>query len=247
MLATALLSVSALSAAALASPTCNACMVKCAGSRYRNDPYRARVTVYTPPKAPIHCISPVKLALAAMPVMSAAAVDNSLFRAAFDAKTDLPTIEAPAKPRFALIKFKHESCMYQAPFRVNVGDVVFVEADRGEHIGTIEQITTVVPKFNVPMKIIRHATAFDLEEVAARNEREGTTTTFVQKLAESFGLGIKVVDVEFQTDGNKMTVYFASKCFVDFRKLQRSLFRDFRCRIWLVNWNEIRQGQTQLL
>jgi len=34
-------------------------------------------------------------------------------------------------------------------------------------------------------------------------------------------------------------VFFASKCFVDFRKLQRSLFREFRCRIWLVNWAEV--------
>jgi len=275
MLATALLSVSALTSAL--SPSKNSCIVRCAGARYRNDPYKARVTVYTPPKASSVCISPVKRApLAALTEMAKSAADNSLFRAfqnensttafmaaalsntaAETAVTAAPVVaeaaataaafSSAAKPRFALIKFKHESCMYQAPFRVSVGDTVFVEADRGEHLGTVEQIASVVPKFNVPSKIIRHATAADHENLARQRLREENTTATVQKLAESFGLGIRIVDTEFQTDGNKLTVYFASKVFVDFRKLQRSLFRDYRCRIWLVNWNEVRHGQTQLL
>jgi len=210
-------------------------------------------------------------ALSQVAEMAKSAADNSLFRAfqhensttAFMAaavsNNAMAETEAPmeaaatnatsnyAKPRFALVKFKHESCMFQAPFRVTVGDCVFVEADRGEHVGTIEQITSVVPKFNVPSKIIRHATPADHEVLARQRIREDNTTQTVQKLAESFGLGIRVVDTEFQSDGNKLTVYFASKVFVDFRKLQRSLFRDYRCRIWLVNWNEVRHGQTQLL
>jgi cell fate regulator YaaT (PSP1 superfamily) len=70
--------------------------------------------------------------------------------------------------------------------------------------------------------------------------KEKRVTAQVQKLAESFGLGIRVNDTEFQMDGNKLTVFFSSRVFVDFRKLQRSLFREFRCRIWLVNWAEVR-------
>lgn len=279
MLATALLSVSALTAAL--SPSKNSCVVRCGGARYRNDPYKARVTVYTPPKASSVCISPVKKAplsaLSHVAEMVKSAADNSLFRAfqnensassfmaaalsnaAIPQAATAAPIEAAAttnagsaasgavKSRFALIRFKHESCMYQAPFRVSVGDVVFVEADRGEHLGTVEQITSVTPKFNVPSKIIRHATPTDHENLARQRLREENTTQTVQKLAESFGLGIRVMDTEFQTDGNKLTVYFASKVFVDFRKLQRCLFRDYRCRIWLVNWNEVRHGQTQLL
>jgi cell fate regulator YaaT (PSP1 superfamily) len=93
----------------------------------------------------------------------------------------------------------------------------------------------------VPGKITRHCSPADFDKPAALREKETVSVTQVQKLAESCGLGIKIVDVEFQVDGNKLTVFYSSKVFVDFRKFQRSLFREHRCRIWLINWNEIRR------
>ena len=44
---------------------------------------------------------------------------------------------------------------------------------------------------------------------------------------------MKMEDVEFQYDGQKVTIYYSSNGSVDFRQLQRQLFRDFRCRVWL--------------
>jgi len=140
---------------------------------------------------------------------------------------------------FALIGFKHETAMYRAPFRVAVGDVVIVEADRGEHIGVVQSITTTRPAYNVPSEILRHASTVETSIIDDLTMKEKRVTLQIQKLAESFGLGIRVVDTEFQMDGNKLTVFFSSRVFVDFRKLQRSLFREFRCRIWLVNWAEV--------
>jgi len=105
----------------------------------------------------------------------------------------------------------------------------------------VQEISAAAPKYNVPCRVIRRATAADRTCVDNLRTRETGVTANIQKLSESLGLGIKVVDTEFQMDGNKMTVFFSSKCFVDFRKLQRSLFREFRCRIWLVNWAEVRQ------
>jgi cell fate regulator YaaT (PSP1 superfamily) len=130
--------------------------------------------------------------------------------------------------------------MYQAPFRVAPGDVVIVEADRGEHIGIVQEVTTVVPKYNVPSRIMRRANAAEVGTMESLKTKESSVTKSIQKLSESLGLGIKIVDTEFQMDNNKLTVFFSSKVFVDFRKLQRSLFRDYRCRIWLVNWAEVR-------
>jgi len=130
--------------------------------------------------------------------------------------------------------------MYQAPFRVSAGDVVIVEADRGEHIGVVQEVTTVAPKYNVPCRVLRRASHAAFTAFETAKAKEATTTKAIQKLSESIGLGIKIVDTEFQMDSNKLTVFFSSKIFVDFRKLQRSLFRDYRCRIWLVNWAEVR-------
>lgn len=271
MLSAALLSVAAISTPAFASPS--KCVVRRkSGSGFRNDPYAARVTPFSPAKATSLCSTPQAVrssttttprpaSLAGSDALIAAFNNQALLRAtsldifAPVAAVELlpPTVPVPTEPvpsaasqraatmKWAMVRFKHESALYIAPFRVAEGDLVVVEADRGEHQGVVETITDVPPRFNVPCKITRHATAADVDRLALQREKESLTAAQVQKLAESCGLGIQIVDVEFQADGNKLTVYFSSKCFVDFRKLQRSLFREHRCRIWLINWNEVRR------
>jgi len=93
----------------------------------------------------------------------------------------------------------------------------------------------------VPCSIARRANAAEMGEIDELTVKEKRVASSVQKQSESLGLGIRIVDVEFQMDMNKLTIFFASKCFVDFRKLQRALFREYRCRIWLVNWAEVRE------
>ena len=247
-------------AAALAlsamSPT-KTCKVRVSSTRYRNDPSRARSTPFINPLTPVFRGKVSHTA-------AAAAVAPTTFASAFNAPAAIkplaatrppspvkPAVQpvatpAPApsakdakKPHFALVGFKHDAAMYQAPFRVSAGDIVIVEADRGEHIGVVQSITTTKPKYNVPSRIIRRANAAESACVDDMTVKEQTATASIQKTAESNGLGIRVLDVEFQLDMNKLTVFFASKCFVDFRKFQRALFREYRCRIWLVNWNEV--------
>jgi len=180
--------------------------------------------------SPVRAPSPAPLPVAAPVAPVVAAASSSKNAGSF----------AAGKTHYALIGFKHETGMYQAPFRVAVGDVVIVEADRGEHVGVVQEITTVAPKYNVPCRLVRHANKSEYELIDELTFKEKSATTGIQKLAESLGLGIRVVDTEFQMDKNKLTVFFSSKVFVDFRKLQRSLFREYRCRIWLVNWSEVR-------
>lgn len=236
------------------------CRVRVSSTRYRNDPYRARVLPiqhvaapslvkmapsprFAPAPASFVSASLVKpvptfAALAARPAPVVVPITAAVSSAPVVAPK-APASSAP-QPRFALVGFKHEASMFQAPFRVAVGDVVIVEADRGEHIGVVQSITTQAPSYNVPSRILRHANAFEVDAIDELTLKESKTTQAVQKLAESLGLGIRVVDTEFQLDQNKLTVFFTSKVFVDFRKLQRGLFREFRCRIWLVNWAEVR-------
>jgi len=255
------------------SPT-KTCKVRVSSTRYRNDPYRARVNPYLKPGSPVFVpkvykrSSPVEeiLPVAAVEIAAAPAAAapeavapkplKSFAAAIAVAKaksTPAPTVAAPKKniveapkassspkQHFALIGFKHEASMYQAPFRVAAGDVVIVEADRGEHIGVVQSVTTTQPEYNVPCRILRHANAAEAALVDDLTMKEKKVTAGIQKLSESLGLGIRVVDTEFQMDNNKLTVFFSSKVFVDFRKLQRGLFREYRCRIWLVNWSEVR-------
>jgi len=228
-----IMDVAALAIVAL-SPS-KTCRVRVSSTRYRNDPYRARVLVAPTVVAPM--LSAITEYARAAPVAPKVA--------AIHVAVPAPVVVAAAQPaapqvRYALVGFKHETSMYQAPFRVSVGDVVVVEADRGEHVGVVQEVTTVVPKYNVPSRILRHAGPREFEAIDALTVKERATTASIQKLAESLGLGIRVVDTEFQMDTNKLTVFFSSKVFVDFRKLQRGLFREFRCRIWLVNWAEVR-------
>ncbi|CUG46629.1 Hypothetical protein, putative, partial [Bodo saltans] len=42
--------------------------------------------------------------------------------------------------RFAIVAFKHETATFMAPFKLTVGDIVVVEGDRGENIGTVAEI-----------------------------------------------------------------------------------------------------------
>jgi hypothetical protein len=143
--------------------------------------------------------------------------------------------------RYVFVDFKHDSATYVAPFKVSVGDVVFVEGDRGEDVGTVSGITTEKPSYPVPCKVIRRFNpAKDTEGMDKKKSKEAAVVKSTQALADSLGLAIQVVDTEFQFDYNKLTVYFNSKnTHIDFRKLQRGLFRDFRCRIWLSNMAEV--------
>jgi len=242
------------------------CRVRVSSTRYRHDPYRARVfanysaaaTSFLSAARVLPAIQPAAAKeVAPRSPVSIAPLNWAKLMATATAPTAAPSPVKPAAPtvvaapkatapvaakgpHYALVGFKHEAGMYQAPFRVAVGDVVIVEADRGEHIGVVQEITTTAPKYNVPCRIVRHANPTEYELIDDLTAQEKSATTSIQKLAESLGLGIRVIDTEFQMDRNKLTVFFASKVFVDFRKLQRSLFRDYRCRIWLVNWAEVR-------
>jgi len=145
-------------------------------------------------------------------------------------------VAAMHSTHYAVIKFKHDYAYFVAPFKVSIGDLVALEGDRGENLGTVEEITTSKPECPVTQRIVRHANQKDRDHLATLRRKEAAATKSCQDIAESVGLSIRVVDTEYQYDMNKLTIFFASKVPVDFRKLQRELFREFRCRIWIVNW-----------
>jgi hypothetical protein len=241
-------------AVALASPSArtpsrNPCMIRVEQTRYRNDPYNFRVLppspmhssgiqAATPSKSnTFHAISvkarpaPIApVALAQSPMKSVAPVEA------------IGTQKKAPVTRFAIVNFKHESKTFIAPFKIQAGDIVVVEGDRGENIGTVEEITTEMPSYAVPCKVVRKATQHDLSQLASQRVKEAEATATVDAAMKTLGLRATVVDCEFQFDLNKLSIFVkrpTKNAFVDFRKLQRGLFRDFRCRIWLNYMDEV--------
>src|SRR5262249_57050436 len=80
-------------------------------------------------------------------------------------------------------------------------------------------------------RVLRPATADELEEVRRRREREKTAANTCQARAKRHGLPMKIVDVEMTPDGRRLTVLFAAEGRVDFRELVKELAREFRARI----------------
>jgi hypothetical protein len=140
---------------------------------------------------------------------------------------------------FVVVMFKYELCSFQCRFVVCQGDWVVVQADRGEHVGRVQSVTTEPPVFHVPYQILRHANFTEIASVEANHPRETQAAQRIHQIAMDLQLPLAITDTEFYSDGNKMTVFFSSKTTVDFRELQRRVFREFRRRIWLINNAEV--------
>jgi hypothetical protein len=140
---------------------------------------------------------------------------------------------------FAVIRFKYETAVYRCNFELCPGDVVVVEADRGENTGAVEEVTEFAPKFHVQSRVVRLADVNEMKCMKKQRNQQ-VITNVVRKTAKSIEhLNIQIIDTEMQADGNKLTVYYSADGYVDFRQFQRTLYRRFQCRIWLVNVNSV--------
>ncbi|MBR7161017.1 MAG: stage 0 sporulation family protein, partial [Clostridia bacterium] len=116
------------------------------------------------------------------------------------------------------------------------GTNVIVETARGLEFGTV-----VIPnrfvgedKVVLPLRpVIRIATPADvlIYEENKRKEKEAEKIC-LEKIAEH-NLEMKLVDVEYTFDNNKLLFYFTAEGRVDFRELVKSLASIFRTRIEL--------------
>lgn len=263
MLATSVLSAAMNTVASVFSPSSNACVKRVAPTRFRYDPYCQSSTypvIYTASSSPItashHTCSvglnnnlPSPTVQAYLPTTSSQPLSAShpIVCPLPCSSTAAPTTAAPKSvaTRYAIIKFKQETFTFIAPFRIAVHDVVVVEGDRGEAIGVVQDITTVKPATitgNITANVLRKASEKDLATLATQREKEAAALKMTQAMATAIGLHATIEDVEYQFDMNKLSIFVrrsAKGGFVDFRKLQRGLFREFRCRIWCNYMDEV--------
>ncbi len=119
---------------------------------------------------------------------------------------------------------------------LTVGDYAVVEVEKGEDLGQITQTGRLVMLKDIkqePGNILRKAEDVDIEKL--KDNRRGETSAFYigREYIEKRNLNMKLVDVEYQFDQNKLTFYFTSCQRVDFRELVKDLASKYRTRIEL--------------
>lgn len=120
--------------------------------------------------------------------------------------------------------------------QVRPGQGVIIETSRGVEYGECVQGNTMVEDAAVvqPLRpMVRVATERDLETVHRNHEKEKRAFLICQEKIAAHGLDMKLVDVEYNFDGNKILFFFTSEGRVDFRALVKDLAGVFHTRIEL--------------
>lgn len=125
--------------------------------------------------------------------------------------------------------------------KLNIGDIVAVEAALGHDIGIVsltgelvqEQMTLkrIDLERNPLKKVYRKAKPHDIEKWQQAIALEHDTMIRSRIIAADLGLDMKIGDVEYQGDKTKAIFYYIAGDRVDFRKLIKILAETFHIRI----------------
>ncbi len=119
---------------------------------------------------------------------------------------------------------------------LRVGDNVIVETSRGVECGKVAMANKEMTddKISKPLKkLIRKATDDDMKIVGANKKKEVEAFRICEEKIAKHKLQMKLVDVEYTFDNNKILFYFTADGRVDFRELVKDLAYVFRTRIEL--------------
>jgi len=144
-------------------------------------------------------------------------------------------------PGIVEVQFKRERKEYfinRDKLPLAVGDYVVVDVDRGEDLGRVTETGELAARKQHEKKaqlnkIRRLATEAEREGLGRLSEREADAFTICAKKVEEHELEMKLVDAEWQFDGNKVIFYFTADKRVDFRQLVKDLAAIFKTRIEL--------------
>lgn len=125
--------------------------------------------------------------------------------------------------------------------RLEIGDVVAVEASPGHDIGRVSMTGRLVneqikefktaPSSDDMKKVYRKAKAVDIQKWEDAKKLEIPTMLRSRKIAEELKLNMKIGDVEYQGDKTKAIFYYIADERVDFRQLIKVLADEFKVRI----------------
>lgn len=137
------------------------------------------------------------------------------------------------------VRFKNVGKVYYFDpdgIQASKGSRVIVETARGVECGEVAMPNRPIPDEEIvkPLKkVIRAASKEDLAKVAENRRKERHAFSVCQKKIADHQLQMKLVDVEYTFDNNKILFYFTADGRVDFRDLVKDLAGVFHTRIEL--------------
>jgi cell fate regulator YaaT (PSP1 superfamily) len=143
-------------------------------------------------------------------------------------------------PDLYLVEFKgHRRELFYNTFyhSLKMNDYVIVQAERGEDAGIlkckVQQDISSTKTEEKPRSILRPASDEDKKNIKDNFTAEDSLWDNARKLIEKHKLEMKLVDIEYQFDRNKLTFFFTADHRVDFRALVRDLAAEYKTRIEL--------------
>lgn len=137
------------------------------------------------------------------------------------------------------VRFRNAGKIYYfAPGKLDIknGDHVIVETARGVEYGYVVLGCREVEDGKVvqPLKsVIRMANGDDKAKEAANRKKEKDAFKVCQEKIRKHNLDMKLIDVEYTFDNNKVLFYFTADGRIDFRELVKDLASVFKTRIEL--------------
>ena len=137
------------------------------------------------------------------------------------------------------VRFKKAGKIYYFgpdKYDINKGDFVIVETARGIEFGECVIGIKQIPEESIisPLKLVlRIATKDDIKKHKENKEKEKSAFEICLNKISEHGLNMKLIDVEYTFDNNKVIFYFTADGRVDFRELVKDLATIFKTRIEL--------------
>lgn len=137
------------------------------------------------------------------------------------------------------VRFKKAGKIYffdPDELKIDLNAHVIVETARGVEYGLVVSPVKELSEDEVvaPLKkVIRIATEGDKKHAEANIKKEEEAFEICLKKIDEHKLGMKLIDVEYTFDNNKVLFYFTADGRVDFRELVKDLASIFRTRIEL--------------
>ena len=116
------------------------------------------------------------------------------------------------------------------------GEKVIIETARGVEFGECTEGNTMIDEMALlaPLRpVLRLATPEDEKKVEENHKKEAKAAQICQQKIAEHKLEMKLVDVEYNFEGNKILFFFTAEGRVDFRELVKDLASVFRTRIEL--------------
>jgi len=137
------------------------------------------------------------------------------------------------------IRFKRAGKVYYfdpAGIDLEVNDNVVIKTSRGLELGrvVISPKQVLASEVTTPLKsILRKAKAEDIERAQEFESKEQEALIECGKLIAKLGLPMKLLFVEYNLDGSRLTFLFGAEERIDFRELVRELTNHFKIRVEL--------------